>query len=241
MTSEPNHKFQRRFPRIFLQKSNRPLSLILGAKCVWPTGDRLDVHDLSYVGAAFVRTQRTEPRVGEKLDLVMELVGLPPFEIPVEVARLTDKLIAVAFGPLTTEARQTLESFLHEKMIGVQVRGIDPKYFAKPGNFTHWFHGPNNTNIFLWYEEMKLKQATVEFGPDLLNFKGGVFTEADAEQYVDFEQDDYVKPVLERSQIKQTPAGFTALMGRILNMLSQVDDPERVLEPLLQAILERKK
>ncbi len=234
----------RRFPRIFLQKSSRPLTHLLGAKAIWNNREQIDVHDLSYVGAAFVRSLGINAQPGETVAINLELSGQPPFHISCEVMRVSDKLIAVAFAPLSTEARVGLERYLQEKMIGLHMHPIDPKYFAKPGQFSHWFHGPNNTNLFLWHADMRLTQATVELGPDFLIYKNGEFAEGNSEQFLDHENDDYVKPLfdknLESSEFRKQ-IGLSPLMTRTLNVLSQIDDPEKVVEPLIRLILERRK
>jgi hypothetical protein len=200
----------------------------------------LDVYDLSYSGAALVRTPRVDPLQGDHISVDVHLSGQPEFSVTGEVVRVTEKIVAITFGPMATEARTALERFLHAKMIGLHVRPIDPKYFARPGSATHWFHGPNNTNIFLWYEHTKLVRASVEVGSDFLNWQNGQFTEGQSSQFLDYENDDYARPLLEAEPIASA-IGLTPVMERILQVLSQVVDPEKVLEPLINALLAQQK
>lgn len=236
---------KRRFPRIYLQNPARPLAPILGAQMVWPGGHKLEVFDLSYIGIAAVRKTGVDVKVGEKLTVQVELSGeAKPISFQVEVARVTEGILALRFDTLQTEARRALDRFLHAKLLGLHMRPIDRSYFSQTANFTHWFHGPNNTDVFLWYENQTLVKALVEIGGDFLKWKNGSFFAGLAKQSAEHEDDDYLKPLLEGAFDAETAVddkGLTPMMSRVLDLLSQIDDPNKVVQPLIDAILARQR
>lgn len=236
---------QRKFPRIYLQSSARAAAPILGASAHWPGGQKLEVFDLSYIGVAVLKQAGMEAKIGEKRTVQIELSGEDaPIDFPGEVARITDRVVALRFDTLPTQALRALDRFLHAKLLGLHMRPIDRKFFSQTATFTHWFHGPNNTDVFLWFEELALKKAVVEIGGDFLKWKGGTFFTGVARQVLDREGDDYLKPLLDGDFDAESGAGqvgLTPMMSRTLDLLSQIDDPAKVLQPLVNALLARQK
>ncbi len=236
---------QRKFPRIYLRNSARSPAPALGARLLWPGGPALEIFDLSYVGAAAVRGAGVDPKPGDALNALVELSGEnAPIPFMGEVARVTEQVIALRFDTLQTEARRALDRFLHAKLLGLHMRPIDRKFFSSTAGFTHWFHGPNNTDVFLWYEGAALAKAVVEIGGDFLKWKKGRFFAGVTRQVLDREDDDYLKPLLDGdfdAEAGGGETGLTPLMSRSLDLLSQIDDPDRVLQPLVDALLARQK
>lgn len=255
---------QRRFPRIFLQEAGlesgqqkvRTVPALVGAKASWADGEPIDVIDLSYIGAALRRPRHSTPVVGAQVRLQFLFAGQDTRveSIEAKIVRVSEQLVAVQFLELSATARLALERFLEAKIIGLHMRPIDAKFFAKSvsgaGEFTHWFHGPNNANVFLWYESLTCMKAVVELGDDFLSWNQGRFFTGVSRQYLENESDDYLQPLLDGQFETESVAhlgvdgtgakqGLTPLMMRVLNMLSQIEDRDKILQPLIRAIAAR--
>jgi hypothetical protein len=235
-TKEPASR--RRFPRILVQPPTSPLQTLLGASAIWPGGEHLDVYDLSYSGAALSLSSLPSVKPGDEVELGLTLAGQRAFKVKARVVRLAQNLMAVDFRDFSTEARLAVERFMQDKLIGANVRAIDPRFFNRDGGFTHWFHGPLNTNIFLWYDKGQMYKATVEFGSQLLIWDDNVFSEGSSSEY-SFEAEDYVRPLL-KTKATQIPPGFSPLMARVLEVLTQIPDTDGVLKPLIAELSGRR-
>jgi len=204
--------------------------------------------------------------VGTVVKFQLQLMGQPLIGIEGRIVRATGRILALDFEPLSTDARVALEKFLQAKLIGLHLRSIDPVFFSggasSNGNgtsenrtsdsigisdekrYTHWFQGPNNTNVLLWYDNLSLRRALVESGGDWLNWVagpgGGTVVEgyasrkraanpADSDASDSNEKGAYARP-LQRD---------VSISLRAIDILSQASDPTKALTPLLQALLEK--
>ena len=209
---------RRAFPRVFLQPGGQPLSKLLGSKVIWQNGDEGEINDLSYSGLAVLREAGANFQPGQHLTFQLAFPGQSNVDVEGEVIRQTEKVVAIKLNALSTEARLAIDKYLHEKLVGIHVRRIDPKFFARPGSHTHWFHGPNNTNIFLWYDQMNLKKAVVESGNRFLEWEDGKFREGNSKELLDGERDQYTPAYLENQPLADA-MGFTPFMNRVLDLM----------------------
>ena len=161
---------KRRFPRIVLKSLPEPLQEISGAAVVtvtyegYQSSDSLVVFDLSYGGAAFETPEGFAAKSGKEVGLRFEFFGQSEMSTQGEIIRVTDKIVAVQFRPLSPENRLVLDAFLKEEIIGLNTYLIQPKFYAATADFDLWFHGPGQTNIILWREgaQQELNKALFE-------------------------------------------------------------------------------
>jgi hypothetical protein len=264
---------QRRYPRVYLQnvQSAHPrLAKILGARGSWsaPKGvpsNASPVCDLSYTGIAFLLSPADTAaaevfagHAGQVFELTLHLAGEKSAHVaPAKLARVTSEVAAFDFLPLATEVRIALDRFLHAKLIGLSMRSISPEFFAREPQtqvMSHWFQGPQNSNIILWHETSgEMNKAVVETGGDWLQWtmgpQGGQIEERlgspDADESDPLSRTNFlgerVRDVsygaglhLVNSEASAQPV--TPFLARVLDLLTHVPDEEKVLQPLVRAL-----
>lgn len=104
--------------------------------------------DMSLSGMACERNTGAERGANQQLQLFLgEDLSIP---ILVRVVWTTEERMGVEFQSLEADAVQMIEDFLEDRWVGQHMLRIEEKYFSENVDFDVWYHGPNNTNLFLW-------------------------------------------------------------------------------------------
>lgn len=213
----------RRYPRIYLLSENQPLAQLFGAEALWKDGRVSKVYDLSQSGTAFLKDDVPPLAVGDRGEFRLSLSGVGSFDVKGDVARVSERVVAFDFEELGADVHLGLAKYLESKMIGLSLRPVDPKFYVSlEQGFTHWFQGPNETNVFLRIDDLSLVAAQVTMGDDVLEWRenalGGEFRTSSV-SHANVETKD--------SQV----------LSRVLEMLSQVRESKATLDPLVRALL----
>lgn len=181
---------RRRYPRVFLDKSLGDFIEIMGVKVHWPNGDVGGALDVSYIGAALTKPAGLPIRFtqGEELPLYFQFSENKVF-LKSYFVREIPQAIGVYFSNLSPQANLAIEKFLKHKLIGTNTRLIPKNFYSREQTFSHWYHGPNDTNIFIWYENGKIEKATVELATQVLFIEDDKIFFTKVESW--FESDDY--------------------------------------------------
>jgi hypothetical protein len=215
----------RRFQRVPLKNISEDLRTITGAKVGFSDFRDLKIYDISYRGAAFEAPSNCmlEPR--DEVLLNMYLADEPrPLEVRARVVWTITRMIGVEFQPLDSEQRKMLDHFLRSKLAGNMLRQIDPQYVSDHENVDYWFHGPNDTNIYIWHYQGNLTKAVVELFEHVFYYEN--------RQLVQSERSLEDGSWTGKNIILQQEA-----IHRVIGLLSQVEDPEEVLKPLIKAFI----
>ena len=236
--SLPNGTNDRRFPRVYLHSPGTALSKVLGARGGWAGSSELSVCDLSYTGVAFLRSTQAHGKLSfqerERLDLVLHLAGEKlPVKAQAVLVRSNEQIVAFDFRPLSTGTRLSIERFLQSKLIGLHLRPVAREHYRATEalvGMTHWFQGPANTNVLLWFDELTLKKAVVEVGGDWLQWTAG----PGRGQVQERVESDVNRG--DRSEQVLTLRGLSPFVSRVVDILAHVPDEEKVLMPLIRAL-----
>lgn len=230
---------RRRHDRVSLRLVEGVSEELVGAAVLWPDGSEGVAFDLSYSGAAVSRASSVDIKVGDILPMVVVLGGKNANSVESEVAWFNDKMVGFAFVHPGTEFRLNLESFLNDKLIGRSLRPVDPRYFSSSLDCQVWYHGPKDTNVYLWVDGSgKLLRAEVELDLQVMIVQEGKVLwgeRAESSQVQELYGTDQggasslagqkdVREFLHRvvELITQIPNGHMAL-GEAARLLSQVD------------------
>lgn len=175
---------KRRFPRITLGDLLDDLRVINEAVITEAKEEstHLEVMDLSYDSLAFKKNPKIEISTGDQFFIALQLAGYPKQVFEVKVVRTTKEVIAVQLLKVSAEQRLVLENFLKDKMIGHNTYLVAKEFYSKKENFTHWFHGPNSTNIIIWRVGTAVSKAVFEMDNDILFFENGRWTLNESEK-----------------------------------------------------------
>lgn len=162
---------KRRFPRINLGDLASDLKVINEAKLTRLGGQSvsLDIFDISYDSVAF-RSSDGEVKLSQEIEVEIHLAGYESETFKGVVVRLQGDLVAMRLEGVTAEQHLTLEGFLKDKMIGVNTHLVAKEFYSKNENFSHWFHGPNTTNVIIWRSGSGVSKAILEMNTDVLVF-----------------------------------------------------------------------
>ena len=133
------------------------------------------VFDMSYSGSALAQPE--EKKVVTTGGTVSIHLKSGEIESTVEsrVVRCTDKIFAVEFLTVPSDARILIDRLISDRMIGINMNLIDPKHYNTQSGFSHWFHGPKETNLFLWSTNDKLSKAQLDLNNVVLIYEDDSF------------------------------------------------------------------
>ena len=220
---------KRKFPRVDLNNLPADIKRMIGASVVWPWNETTSVIDLSHNGAALAVPKSKNIAPGEELDLQFVIDGFPKFRVASSIARAGEHIVGIKFLAMDTAARMQFEKFLQSKLIGLSVRLVNPHFYGPSDNFTYWFHGPHDFNVFIWEQAGHVERAMVEMGEDVLLYDGGSFRAG--------------QKGLDQASNQQTwrdnPDGNKMEdIHRALEILSQVQESKELLAPLVRLLVD---
>lgn len=172
MSKNESTKDRRQHQRVLVEPSSKALSVE-----VVDHGKTL-VFDMSYTGAAFAQP------LEKKVDDVDQLVRLhlkteiDEAVVQAKTIRVSDEVVAVEFQDISPTARVIIDRVVTDRIVGLNMTLIDPKHYAGKSDFSYWFHGPKETNLYFWIEgeelikaQMEMDVAAMVFEDDMLLFE----------------------------------------------------------------------
>lgn len=227
---------QRRYPRVFLDKSLGDFKELLGVQVRWPHDDVGGVLDISYIGAALSRPAGIKISLTPNEMIPLEfLFGNHSVKINAYFVREMGHVLGVHFPELSVKAHVEIENFLKDKIVGLHTRYIEPRFYSANQDFSHWYHGPNDTNIFIWEDHEKISKATVELGQKILFYENESFHTAKITQWMEDPNDDYAYYIRYIDE-KESVAGQTTFFEKIVSVLTQIQDNRNPIERLLNVL-----
>jgi hypothetical protein len=217
----------RRYPRVYLlgDEKSEALAQLFGAEAQLSDGHKTKVYDLSHSGIAFQK-DGIDARIGDVISFRLSLANAGDFQMKGRVARVNDRVVAVDFEPLGAPERLALAKFLAAKTIGLSLRPVDRKFFKNlEEGFTHWLQGPDETNVFVRYDNLTLKAAQVTMGDDVLEWREGNHGKGE------------VRTATITDQGVTEHRGNRTVLMRILDMLSQAREGREAIDPLVKALM----
>lgn len=228
----------RRYPRVYLHTQHAPLAKVLGARGGWAGNSELSVCDLSHTGVAFLRSAMAHGplsfRDRERLEITLHLAGeRETVKAQATLVRANDAVVAFDFRPLKSSTRLAIEKFLQSKLVGLHLRPVGRDLYRTTETLeglTHWFQGPANANVLLWYSELTLKKAVIEIGDDWLQWSAGPGKGSIQERL-----NPLTLKELGGGEVL-TLRGLSPFVSRVVDILAHVPDEEKVLIPLIRAL-----
>jgi len=216
---------RRRFERVALNLDWGKAKPILGAKIMWPNGESGEVLDMSYQGLAGMRPALYEIKVSQKVQVHMDLPGEQSANLVGRVVWFNDTMVGLEFSPLDLDTRALIDEFLEDRLVGLHLRSIDRRYFKEGESFSHWYHGPKETNIYLWISvKGDLERAIIEMEGQSLVYENGELLGAGLNvSSVD-------------SDLKVEMPNSSPMVKRAREVLSQLKEQQKPLRHLLEVL-----
>ena len=164
-----NQKERRRHPRVSVDKSSP------GIKATIKDWGESTIFDVSFGGAALSQPQDKKVDSSDSpLCLILETAEKKA-EIKAKVIRVNDRVVALEFDQQDAKARQLIDELVSDRIVGMNMNLIDSKHYSVKADFGFWFHGPKDTNLYLWTRGEQLEKAHLEMGTSLLVFEHDSF------------------------------------------------------------------
>lgn len=133
------------------------------------------VFDMSYSGAAFAQPKDKKiEKVEETVTIVLK-TEVDNASIPAKVVRVNPEVVAVEFDDIDPAARVIIDRVVTDRIVGLNMSLIDSKHYNAHAQFSHWYHGPRETNIYLWWTGTKLEKAQMDTDKAVLIFEDDSF------------------------------------------------------------------
>lgn len=172
------------------------------------------VFDMSYDGAAFAQPKEKKiSDVDEPIVLKLE-TEIDQATIKARAVRVSQEVVAVQFIDIGVDARVIIDRVVTDRIVGLNMILIDPKHYSGKSDFQYWFHGPKETNLYLWTEndqlvkaQMDMANASMMFEDDMLLFENKAVVEG--------------VPVLNNQQIARKVHAITEQIESDLEAINQ--------------------
>ncbi len=146
MTKSNSVKDRRKYQRVLVEPSSKILQVT-----VVDHGPTL-VFDMSYEGAAFAQPKEKKiAEVDQPLKLHLK-TDVDEATIAAKAVRVSEEVVAVTFKEIGVAARVIIDRVVTDRIVGLNMSLIDPKHYSEQADFSFWFHGPKDTNLYLWME-----------------------------------------------------------------------------------------
>lgn len=164
---------KRKFRRVQVQSLGASLS---GLTVQMKGTGLVELYDISYGGAAFSQPEHQRVSLtGEMVELDFFLNGQKAQNLTGKVVRLTQEMFAVEFIDASAETKSFVDRLITNRMVGLNMNLIDPQFYRGKESFAYWFHGPKNTNLFLWENQTHLSKASLDMFDVALHWENGLF------------------------------------------------------------------
>jgi hypothetical protein len=156
MAKSDSVKDRRKYQRVLVEPSSKVLQVT-----VTDYGPTL-VFDMSYEGAAFAQPkERKVESVDQPIRLHLK-TDVDEAAIAAKTVRVSDEVVAVHFKDISVAARIIIDRVVTDRIVGLNMALIDPKHYSAGADFSFWFHGPKDTNLYLWMQEGELVKAQMD-------------------------------------------------------------------------------
>jgi hypothetical protein len=230
---------RRKFPRLLLAHPDGQFDRLAGLQFLWPKGGKSQILDLSYSGLA-ISSQGflDQVKLSDYIEAHILLPGEEQQRIPVSVrvVRKTAQIIGLRIDTTSPDGRIKIDQVMKDLIVADNVRKISPHLLHSSLQCDVWFHGPFDTNLFLWKDGFSLVRAYIEYDNTVLVYEDGNFRVARTASTAD-EAQGYGGPFLIKNFTEQKLSlghGWIDRLQRLLIRIPEGKDDINLVFDLLQ-------
>lgn len=155
---------QTRYPRVFLNSVLRELSPLSGCSVIWPSGFESGIFDFGRTSVSVYFPMRLNLHFfkGDLVKLGFRLGTMDPFFVETRVVRAETRLLTVELLRPSPSQLKSIEQFLDDAYIASHFAQVPAEHFAPEQTFQHWYHGPFDTNLYVWKDQDVLIRLVLE-------------------------------------------------------------------------------
>ena len=230
---------RRKFPRLLLAHPESHVDKLSGLQFLWPKGGKSAVLDLSYSGVAINGLGfMDQVKLGDYIEANILLPGDDQIQIPVavRVVRKTTQIIGFKIDSTSPEGRIKIDQTIKDLIVAHNIRPMSPELLHDNFRCDVWYHGPFDTNFFLWKDGFSLSKAYIEYDNSVLVYENGQFRVARTASTAD-ESTGYGAPFVIKNFNEQKLSlghGWLDRLQRLLIRIPQGNDDFHSVFDLLQ-------
>jgi len=230
---------RRKYPRLLLAHPDGLYMKLEGLMFLWPKGGKSQVLDLSYSGLAISSQGYLDSvKLGDYIEAHILLPGEEQFQVPisVRVVRKTAQILGFRVDSTNPEGRIKVDQVMKDLIVATNMRKLSPDLLHSSLQCTVWFHGPFDTNLFLWKENEKIGKAYIEYDNSVLVYEDSVFRVARSASTSD-ESQGYGGPFLIKNFSEQKLSlghGWIDRLQRLIGRIPNGGDDTQMVSDLLQ-------
>jgi hypothetical protein len=157
----------KKMPRVLLPSLQQEYVAMPGVSWMWPDRTRSSVFDLSLAGMIVsAKGQLGKFKVGQQLNSRLDLddKGTSVF-LKTKIAQMSGETIGLVFESLSSEGRLVVEQNTKDRLVIQNMKQAHGDLAVSHFRGAQWFHGPFDTNFFLWQANpgYSLEKAIVEY------------------------------------------------------------------------------
>jgi hypothetical protein len=233
---------RRKFPRLLLAHPDGQFDKLEGLQFLWPKGGKSQILDLSYSGLAISSQGFLDSvKLGDYIEAHILLPGEEQLQIPVSVrvVRKTAQIIGLRIDSTSPEGRIKIDQVMKDFIVAENVRKMSPHLLHSSLQCDVWYHGPFDTNLFLWKDGLSLVRAYIEYDNTVLVYEEGNFRVARTASTSD-EAQGYGGPFLIKNFSEQKLSLGHGWIDRLQRLLIRIPNGKEDIQ-LVFDLLQKKK
>jgi hypothetical protein len=233
---------RRKFPRLLLAHPDGQFDKLEGLQFLWPKGGKSQILDLSYSGLA-ISSQGflDQVKLGDYIEAHILLPGDDQQQIPVSVrvVRKTAQVLGFRIDSTSPEGRIKIDQVMKDVIVAENIRRMSPHLLHSSLQCDVWYHGPFDTNLFLWKDGLSLVKAYIEYDNTVLVYEEGQFRVARTASTSD-EAQGYGGPFLIKNFTEQKLSLGHGWIDRLQRLLIRIPEGKEDIQ-LVFDLLQKKK
>lgn len=233
---------RRKFPRLLLAHPDGQYNKLEGLKFLWPKGGKSQVLDLSYSGLAISSQGFLDfVKLGEYIEAHLLLPGedQPQIPISVRVVQKTAQIIGFRIDSTSPEGRIKIDQVMKDLIVSENMRKLSSHLLHSSLQCDVWFHGPFDTNLFIWKEGPGVAKAYIEYDNTVLVYEEGNFRVARSASTSD-EAQGYGGPFMIKNFAEQKLSLGQGWIDRLQRLLTKVTEGKEEIKNVIDLIQKKK-
>lgn len=213
----------KRYPRVFITSRMKESEFLKNAQVVWPSGFASQIYDFgrTCITVYFPMRLNMQLSKGEFIKLGFRL-GAHELTSDCRVVRSETRLLVVEPMRLAVSQAAKVDAFFNPQYIAEHLYEVPSKDFAPEQTFQKWYHGPMDTNLYVWQDIDGIKRVSLELKDKVYCWTVEGFFSGPSRDTLSYPTEDYayftnflspIEPVDANSKDVKTFLEFIKLTG----------------------------
>jgi hypothetical protein len=149
--------------------------------------------------------------------------------VALRVIRKTPSIIGLRIDSTSVDGRIKIDQALKDQIVESSMRSLSTQFLPQELQASSWFHGPFDTNIFIWNFEENISKLFIEYDNSILQFENGQFIVGRTSSTAP-EDSGYGSPFFTKELHSQKLSLGKSWLDRVVKLIAQVKNSTSDLE-----------